>query len=108
MPVVDVDCHFEIEIDPADHPLRKFADRIPPVDEFITDAITGDLWRVTPEASRPPAADLAQMVPDANRSASEQATAAGTPARFDSPLPTDRLAWMDAVGIDIAFMNPGN
>jgi predicted TIM-barrel fold metal-dependent hydrolase len=108
MPVVDVDCHFEIEIDPAAHPLRKFADRIPDTDQFVTDAITGDLRRVTPERSRPPADVLATMVPDANRSASEQATGAGTPPRFDSPLPSARLAWMDSVGIDIAFVNPGN
>jgi predicted TIM-barrel fold metal-dependent hydrolase len=108
MPVIDVDCHFEIEIDPDEHPLRRFADRLPPIDQFITDAITGDLRRVTPEGSRPPADVLGRMVPDANRSASEQATRAGLPARFDSPLPPDRLAWMDRIGIDVAFMNPGN
>jgi predicted TIM-barrel fold metal-dependent hydrolase len=108
MPVIDVDCHFDIAIRPEDHPLKEWADRLPPVDQFIGDALAGDLGRSTPEEARPDEQLLAMYLPDPNRSSAEQATTPGQfEVRFPQATPGERLAWFDRVGIDYALMNPG-
>ena len=106
MPVIDVDCHFEVTLGPDEHPLREWADRLPGVEKFIADAVSGDLGRHTPEHSRPAEDILAMFLPDANRSSAEQATRPGEFAPRFPPL-EERLGWFDEVGIDYALMNPG-
>jgi hypothetical protein len=53
MPVIDVDCHFDVALRAAEHPLREWADRLPTLEQYIADANSGDLRRNTPEQSRP-------------------------------------------------------
>jgi predicted TIM-barrel fold metal-dependent hydrolase len=108
MTVVDVDCHFEVALKPDEHPLRKFADRLPSTERFIADAIAGDLGRHTPAGARPPDAELGMFLPDENRSSAEQATTPGLlEPRFPSTTPEERIGWFDRIGIDHALMNPG-
>ncbi|ADP82183.1 amidohydrolase family protein [Pseudofrankia inefficax] len=106
--IFDVDCHLEVAFTLEEHPLRRFADRFPTTDDYITFAIAGELYRATPEDSRPPASVIQAFLPDANRSASEQATTPGTrEPRFVVSSAAERLAWMDRIGIDKALVNPG-
>jgi predicted TIM-barrel fold metal-dependent hydrolase len=106
--IVDVDCHFDVPITPDEHPLAAYADQLPPLDVFIADALTGDLLGPTPEQSRPPLASLTPYLPDENTSSAEQATRPGDfVPRFPLLSLDDRLAWLDRVGIDHAFVNPG-
>jgi predicted TIM-barrel fold metal-dependent hydrolase len=108
MPVIDVDCHFDVALGAEEHPLREWADRLPTLEQFIADANSGDLGRSTPERSRPDEAILAMFLPDENRSSAEQAISPGKfPARFPVATPEERTGWFDRVGIDYAFMNPG-
>jgi predicted TIM-barrel fold metal-dependent hydrolase len=108
MTIIDVDSHFDVTLTPENHPLRKWADRLPTVDQSLANAIAGDLRRHTPEPSRPDEAQLAAFIPDSNLSSAQQASAAGQfEPRFASGMPEDRVAWFDTVGIDYAFMNPG-
>ncbi|MBL7496677.1 amidohydrolase family protein [Frankia sp. CNm7] len=107
--IFDVDCHLEVSLTPQEHPLRRFADRFPSTDEDITHAIAGELYRATPEDSRPPAYAVQAFLPDANRSASEQATVPGErEPRFVVSSVAERLGWMDRIGIDKALVNPGS
>jgi predicted TIM-barrel fold metal-dependent hydrolase len=109
MPVIDVDCHFDVVLGAEEHPLREWADRLPTLEQFITDANSGDLGRSTPEQSRPDEAILAMFLPDENRSSAEQAICPGKfPARFPVATPEERIGWFDGVGIDYALMNPGS
>jgi predicted TIM-barrel fold metal-dependent hydrolase len=108
MPVIDVDCHFEVALQPDEHPLWEWRDRLPGVDQYIADAIAGDLLQATPAQSRPDERSLAMFLPDANRSSAEQSTNPGEfEARFPSATPEERLTWLDKVGIDFAMLNPG-
>jgi predicted TIM-barrel fold metal-dependent hydrolase len=106
--VIDVDCHFDVPIAPGEHPLAAYSEQLPPLDAFIADSLTGDLLHQTPEPSRPRAAELTPYLPDENTSSAEQATRPGEFApRFPLLSPADRVAWLDQVGIDHAFVNPG-
>jgi predicted TIM-barrel fold metal-dependent hydrolase len=108
MSVIDVDCHFDVALTAAEHPLREWADRLPSVEQTVANAVAGDLSCATPERSQPDENHLALFIPDSNRSSAEQAAAPGTfEPRFPSATPAERLAWFDQVGIDYAFMNPG-
>ena len=108
MPVIDVDCHFDVALSPDEHPLREWADRLPTVEQSIANSIAGDLGRNTPDQSRPNDAALAVYLPESNRSSAEQAAAPGKFApHFPPATPSERVAWFDKVGIDYAFMNPG-
>jgi predicted TIM-barrel fold metal-dependent hydrolase len=108
MPVIDVDCHFDIPLTRDNHPLAKFRDRFPTANQFLADAGTGDLLRNTPAESRPPEEILALFLPEENRSSGEQATEPGAhEPRFPLLTLETRLAWFDKIGIDHAFLNPG-
>jgi predicted TIM-barrel fold metal-dependent hydrolase len=108
MPVIDVDCHFDLTIRPEDHPLKEWADRLPKLEHFIADALTGDLLRSTPDDARPDENALAMYLPDSNRSSAEQSTAPGQfEPRFPQATAAERIGWFDKVGIDYALMNPG-
>jgi predicted TIM-barrel fold metal-dependent hydrolase len=108
MPVIDVDCHFDVALGAEEHPLREWEDRFPTLERFIADANSGDLTLHTPEQSRQDEAILAMFLPDENRSSAEQAVSPGSFApRFPAATPEERIGWFDRVGIDYAFMNPG-
>jgi predicted TIM-barrel fold metal-dependent hydrolase len=106
--VIDVDAHFDVPITPETHPFRDFADRLPARDRFIADQLVGDLLRHCSEGSRPEVASVIPFLPDENTSSAEQATEPGKYApRFPILDIEDRIAWLDRVGIDHVFLNPG-
>ena len=110
MTVIDADSHFETTIDRDEHPLAEWLDDLPPIEEMIRAALTGDIGRGTPEADRPPREQLVEMLPAENRRATEGAfLAVEDPANpgFVVSSVEERLAWMDQIGIDCAIVNPG-
>jgi hypothetical protein len=95
VPVIDVDCHFDVGLSPEEHPLRDWADRLPTVEQSIANSLAGDLRRHTPEPSRPAEEALALYLPDSNRSSAEQAAAPGLfEPRFPPATPVERVAWV--------------
>lgn len=106
--VIDVDAHFDVPITPEDHPLRRFMERLPARDSFIADQIVGDLLRYSSPASRPDLDDIIVFLPEENTSSAEQATEPGKHvARFPILEVNDRIEWLDRLGIDHVFLNPG-
>ena len=108
MTVIDVDCHFDVVITPEEHPFRGWMDRIPDTAPFITDCLVGDLLHSTPTGSRPGPEELVPYLPAENTSSAQQATRPGEFAPgFPVLSPDDRIAWLDTIGVDHAFLNPG-
>ena len=108
VPIIDVDCHFDLRVGPEDHPFRELADRLPSLADYVASTTVGDLLRSTPQASRFDTALTMGFLPDTNQSSAEQAIEPGrTEPRYPLATPEERGAWMAGVGIDHAFMNPG-
>jgi predicted TIM-barrel fold metal-dependent hydrolase len=106
---IDVDCHLEVAVTPEEHPLRQLRDVLPSARSFVANAGAGDLRVVTPHEDVPHEDAFYDFLPPANRSSAEYA--ALTPPAEPAFQPMDaaaRAAWMDEVGIDFAFMNPGS
>jgi predicted TIM-barrel fold metal-dependent hydrolase len=105
MTVIDVDTHWEsIGFTTEDHPLGPWLDRIPaPGSDALAFGIAGDLLRALPDDRRP---DGRSLLPGLVR----QAEARGGPIVLH-PLhqsgASERVAWMDSVGIDHCLVNPG-
>jgi predicted TIM-barrel fold metal-dependent hydrolase len=102
--IVDVDSHWETTtFGGAEHPLEPWRDQLPKGLDLLAFAIAGDLLRALPEAERPAARALLPALVD-------QAAQRGGPVvlhpQHDSTAP-ERVAWMDAVGIDHCLVNPG-
>ena len=110
MPVIDVDSHFEpASFAPGEHPLDELRDHLPTMTDVVVANLAGDLYRALPSDQRPePDALLARMGAamrtPAERSAAMAAPPAPPPGAADA---TERVAWMDHVGIDYALVNPG-
>ncbi len=112
MPVVDVDSHFEPQFaDDKDHPLAELSDKLPGRAEIAIEGLAGDLWNQTDAETR---AELDARIPmlrllrgevDGEFAQQMMATAANRPPAADDA--DARVAWMDAVGIDYALVNPG-
>src|SRR5437588_10569437 len=106
--VVDVDCHFDVQMTPEIHPFASRLQDVPATDEFIADCLVGDLVRHLPDRSRFAALAFVPFLPPENTSSAQQAT---SPGRFEPqfPLqsPDERVDWLDRVGIDRACFNPG-
>lgn len=102
--VVDVDTHWEIgELGPDAHPLGPWFDRVPHGIERLAHAIAGDLLDALPADRRP---DGRTLLPALVRAADEH----GGPVAlhpFHTSTAGERVAWMDAVGIDHCLVNPG-
>ena len=101
--IVDVDTHWEIErfAEGAD-PLAPWADRIPKGLDRLAFAIAGDLLADLP-APKPTAA---QMLPGLV----QLAEARGGPVilhPLHQSTSTERVEWMDTIGIDHSLVNPG-
>jgi predicted TIM-barrel fold metal-dependent hydrolase len=103
--VIDVDTHWETgAFAPGTHPLEPWLDRIEtsPV-ERLAHAIAGDLLDALPADRRPDGATLLPTLVQA-------AKASGGPVILHpqhASSAAERLAWMDAVGIDHCLVNPG-
>jgi predicted TIM-barrel fold metal-dependent hydrolase len=112
MPVVDVDSHFEPRIvDDRDHPLAELSDKLPCPAEIAIEALAGDLWNQTDSETR---AQLDARIPMLRVLRGEtgvdleQQMMASTVERPPAADDADaRVAWMDAIGIDYALVNPG-
>lgn len=105
MTVIDVDTHWETgTFAPGTHPLEPWLDRIPTGGaERLANAIAGDLLDALPPERRPHPAEL---LPNLVRAAE----ATGGPVILHpqhASSATERIAWMDAVGIDHCLVNPG-
>ena len=105
MTVVDVDTHWEVsDLTPEDHPLGPWLDLIPSGVEGLSWAIAGDLLRSLPDDRRP---DGSTMLPGLVRRARDNEG----PIILHPPhvsTVTERMDWMDSVGIDHCLVNPGS
>jgi predicted TIM-barrel fold metal-dependent hydrolase len=109
MTIIDVDCHLDIAVPAAEHPLRAMRDVLPTAYGYAAEAISGDLRRVTPPEDAPPEDMLAAFLPAENFSSTRYATLEETGnIGFTSLNAAEREAWMTKIGVDVAFVNPGS
>jgi hypothetical protein len=102
MIVVDVDTHWESTA-PGSNPLAPWNDRLPKGLDRLAFAIAGDLLRALPPERRP---DAATLLPGLVRAAEQRGGPVVLHPQHDSSA-TERVAWMDRVGIDHCLVNPG-
>jgi predicted TIM-barrel fold metal-dependent hydrolase len=103
--IIDVDSHWErTGFAPGEFPLSPWRDRFPPNDfARLANAVAGDLVGALAEADRPSPAELLPGL--VARAAREGGRAILHPLHDSSSA--ERVAWMDRVGIDHCFVNPG-
>jgi predicted TIM-barrel fold metal-dependent hydrolase len=110
MHVIDVDSHFEpTALAPDEHPLWELRDHLPDFASIMIANLAGDLYRELPPDQRPePGALLGRIGATMGMSADQidELAAARQPAPGAADAP-GRIAWMDRVGIDYGFVNPG-
>ena len=108
MPVIDVDCHFEVAVPIGEHPLRELREHIPTAVEYMNGNMVGDLRNVTPPEDAPSMEEVVGFLPAENRASSEYATLE-PPAEsgLESFTAEERLQWFTEAGIDFALINPG-
>ncbi|HEV8297097.1 MAG TPA: amidohydrolase family protein [Acidimicrobiales bacterium] len=102
--VVDVDTHWEsTRFAPGNHPLEGYLDRLPRTLDRLAFALAGDLLAALPVAHRPAATDLLPHIVE------RAARDGGPPAihPLHDATASDRVAWMDRIGVDQALVNPG-
>jgi predicted TIM-barrel fold metal-dependent hydrolase len=102
--IVDVDTHWEsISSEAGAHPLGPWLDQLPSGVDMLAFGVAGDLLRALPESDRPTAHELLPALV-------QRAESAGGPVVLH-PLhessASERVAWMDHVGIDHCLVNPG-
>ena len=105
MTVIDVDTHWEsTEFAPGEHPLEPWRDQLPPQDvEWLAHAIAGDLLRALPDDRRP---DGRTLLPELVKMAEQRGGPVILHPLHDSTS-AERVGWMDSIGIDHCFVNPG-
>ena len=104
MTVVDVDTHWEIaDLGDDEHPLQPWRGRFPEGLDALAHGLAGDLLRVLPVEHRP---DAKTLMPALVRIAEERGGPIALHPVHDSTA-AERVAWMDAVGIDHCLVNPG-
>ena len=103
--IIDVDSHWErTGFAPGEFPLSPWRDRFPPNDfARLANAVAGDLVGALAEADRPSPAELLPGL--VAREEREGGPAILHPLHDSSSA--ERVAWMDGVGIDHCFVNPG-
>jgi predicted TIM-barrel fold metal-dependent hydrolase len=107
MTVIDVDSHFEVPFGTEDNPLLKWAERMPSTAEYTASILTGDLARVSPALSVPSDEDVTNLMSAENVAINDQVV---NPDARPLPIPvsaSERVAWLDQIGIDYALVNPG-
>ena len=102
--IIDVDTHWEaVSYRASDYPLAPWADHLPSGVDMLAFGVAGDLLRALPESERPTAHRLLPALV-------QKAETVGGPIVLH-PLhessASERVAWMDHVGIDHCLVNPG-
>jgi predicted TIM-barrel fold metal-dependent hydrolase len=104
MAVIDVDTHWEFDFRNGDDPLAQWNDRFPPQRvERLAHAIAGDLLDALSVNRRP---DGPTLLPSMVRSATERGAPVAIHPQHSADA-TERIAWMDTIGIDHCLVNPG-
>jgi predicted TIM-barrel fold metal-dependent hydrolase len=104
--IIDVDTHWETDgLDPAEYPLRKWADRFPDSAGRLAHAIAGDLLQALDPADRPEGRTLLPGLVKASDERFADGEVRIHPVHASDS--DDRVAWMDRVGIDHCLVNPG-
>jgi predicted TIM-barrel fold metal-dependent hydrolase len=102
--IVDVDTHWEaVSYDSGEHPLRPWLDDLPRGVEMLAFGVAGDLLRALPETERPTPHELLPALV-------RKAESSGGPVvlhPLHESTASERVAWMDHVGIDHCLVNPG-
>jgi len=102
--IVDVDTHWEAtRFAPGAHPLEPWLDRLPDRTEMLAFGIAGDLLGALAADRRPSAREL---LPGLVARAKQQGGPVILHPLHDSSA-SERVAWMDRVGIDHCLVNPG-
>lgn len=100
--IIDVDSHWERHhYGKGEHPLEPWREELPSLIELLRFAIGDDLLRCLPEDERPTTAEFLPVLVKRSEESGESLH-----PRHDS-TPSERLAWMDRVGIDHCLVNPG-
>ena len=111
MPVIDVDSHFEpTSFPPGDHPLWELRDQLPAFADVMVANLAGDLYRAMPPDQRPDPASLLPRIGATMGMSPEQVddlVASAPPPQTGAADAPERVAWMDRIGIDYSFVNPG-
>jgi predicted TIM-barrel fold metal-dependent hydrolase len=99
--VIDVDSHWTFAWDffPAEGPLKAFASDLPGSLDLLTYFFVGDLVDALPANERPTSQQLFSLEPGQSMPAHWQ-------RNIKESRASERLAWMDKVGIDFALVNP--
>ncbi len=104
MAVIDVDTHWETsKWAGTEHPLAPWLSTLPSGLDLLGHAIAGDLLNALPAGRRP---DAATLLPGLVRMSQERNGPVVLHPQHDSSA-TERIAWMDRVGIDHCLVNPG-
>jgi predicted TIM-barrel fold metal-dependent hydrolase len=105
MAVIDVDTHWEVDhFAPDEDPLGPWRDDLPSdMVDRLAQAIAGDLLESLPDEERPDGATLLPSLVALARARGDDVQL--HPRHASSPA--ERLAWMDAIGIDHSLVNPG-
>lgn len=101
--VIDVDSHWESSAHgPGQFPVRGYEDRL--LDDLgsVAHALAGELLHALPPEQRPSDEHLLAHL----TAAADDGVARIHPAH--SSVASERVAWMDTVGIDHELVNPGN
>lgn len=100
--IVDVDTHWErARYARGEHPLEPWRDKLPTKFDLLRFAIGDDLLRCLPPDEQPSAEEFLPVLADRAR-----ATGTSLHPAHDSTV-SERLEWMDAIGIDHCLVNPG-
>jgi predicted TIM-barrel fold metal-dependent hydrolase len=102
--VIDVDTHWEsTSYEPGEYPLAPWLDQIPAPMDALALAIAGDLLRALPSDRRP---DARTLLPRLVARAEERGGPIILHPLHESSA-SERVGWMDHVGIDHCLVNPG-
>jgi predicted TIM-barrel fold metal-dependent hydrolase len=102
--IIDVDSHWEATEYPAGmHPLEPWRDQLPGSLELLRFAIAGDLLASLPRSEWPSPAELLPSI--VGRARQRGGPPVLHPLHQSSA--SERVAWMDSVGIDHCLVNPG-
>lgn len=101
--IIDVDTHWELASTAKDSPLVPWRDHLPGYGDLLAFAIAGDLLAALPAADRPSAKTLLPAI--FARAEESGKGVALHPVHASSA--SERVAWMDRVGIDHCLVNPG-
>src|SRR5258708_7396811 len=102
--IIDVDTHWEAtNYAKGAHPLEPWLDRLPTGLSMLAFGIAGDLLRALPDDHRPSPTEL---LPGLVAMAQQRGGPVILHPLHDSSA-SERVAWMDRIGIDHCLVNPG-